>query len=112
MTDARQVSMLYENVLLITTDMLGAAQSRDWKAVAELEARCSQQIELIRHSSAQITLNEAFKKQHIELIEQILDNDRAIRQITKEWMDDLSQHIGHVSVQRKLQNAYGSSDGF
>lgn len=109
MLDSRQTLAIYENVLFITSQMLEAAQQRDWQQMAALEKRCSQQVEIIKIEGSAETLTGDLRDKKVQLIRDILDNDRAIRDITHPWLNELSALINTMGTQRKLEMAYSNN---
>ena len=46
----QEILALYETVADITDRMLAAARMGDWEQLAELESRCSSQVEIIKRN--------------------------------------------------------------
>lgn len=112
MLNDKQTLAVYENVLLITGQMLEAARVRDWEQVTELEVRCTEQVEALKAEGSTATLEGELREKKVQLLQGILKNDRAIRDITHPWMNELSALIHTLTTQRKLELAYPGGDSY
>ena len=88
MTSSEVLSM-YENLAGLTGQMSTAAKAGDWNGFASLEHSCAQQTEAI--DTGVPALSGAARLRKIELLKQIMANDRAIRDTTEPWMGQLEQ---------------------
>ena len=113
MMNCVEVLDIYQQVASLTAQMLLAAQERDWELLAKLEDDCNSQVsQLKRHetsSDAGMTLSLELKQRKIDIIKQILADDRAIREITEPWMTELSKLMSSASTARKLSQSYGAN---
>lgn len=108
--NSEDVLALYESVADITTQMLAAARTGDWEQLAELESRCSRQVEMLKGEEP-IALQAVERERKVRIIKKILEDDRQIRDITEPWMAQLSAMINSAGTERKLANAYGANQG-
>jgi len=76
------VLAMYENIAGLTNQMVSAARSSDWDGLSILEKQCSQETQSIEHGDV-APLSAAARKRKIDLLKQILANDRVIRDITE-----------------------------
>ncbi len=80
---SNDVLSMYENIAGLTAQMAAAAQCGDLETVARLETQCA------LHSAATATgvpvLAGASRQRKIELLKQIMANDRAVRAVTEPW---------------------------
>jgi flagellar protein FliT len=76
------VLAMYENIAGLTNKMVVAARSSDWDGLTILEKQCSQETQAIQ-PDALPPLSAAARKRKIDLLKQILANDRVIRDITE-----------------------------
>ncbi|PRD65297.1 flagellar protein FliT [Malikia granosa] len=109
MLNAEQVLGIYENVSVLTRQMLAAAQASDWDQLSELESRCAHEVGLLR-SEGQLpvaSLSAELRERKVQMLRQILDDDRAIRDLTQPWLQRLQGLIHNTGQQRKLEQAYG-----
>lgn len=89
MTSTEVLSM-YENIAGLTNQMVVAARSNDWDGLHKLEGKCASEARGVSSGTAP-ALNGAPRLRKIDLLKQILANDRAIRDITEPWMGQLSR---------------------
>lgn len=85
---SNDVLSMYENIAGMTNKMVVAARSSDWDGLNALENQCASA------ASATMTgkvpaLAGASRQRKIDLLKQILANDREIRAITEPWMTQL-----------------------
>lgn len=106
---------IYENMAIISEQMLDAARQADWDLLSALELRSSEYVELLKQkggSEDQIDNSDnALRERKVALIKKILTDDRDIRNLTEPWMKQLSELIKNTSNERKLVQAYGLSQG-
>lgn len=107
--NSEEVISLYEQVAVITNQMLAAAREYDWEQLAELESRCASHVETLRRDEASVPLTGAVREQKIRIIRKILADDREIRNITEPWMEQLAALIRSTSAERKLTQTYGTN---
>ena len=106
----QEILALYETVADITDRMLAAARMGDWEQLAELESRCSSQVEIIkRNEEPPQPLTPIARERKVEIIRKILDDDRQIRNITEPWMARLAALMSNAGTERKLSQAYGAN---
>ena len=88
MTSNELLSM-YENLAGLTAKMSLAAQAGDSATLGRLETQCA------GHAAAAATgvpaLSGAPRMRKIDLLKQIMANDRAIRDVTAPWMNPLEK---------------------
>lgn len=83
MTSSEVLSM-YESLAGLTGKMAGAAQTGDFARLARLEAQCA--IQAAAATSGVPALDGAPRMRKIDLLKQIMANDRAIRAATEsQW---------------------------
>ncbi len=110
MLNAEQVLGIYENVSVLTRQMLAAGAGIRLGPVVRagiaLRARgrpAAQRGPVAggRRSSAEL------RERKVQMLRQILDDDRAIRDLTEPWLQRLQGLIHNTGQQRKLEQAYG-----
>lgn len=99
---------LYENVAVITDQMLHAARQRNWELLTKLEQNCSSTVAIIQQNETPTVLSEELRERKIRTIKKILADDKEIRNITEPWMAELSNLIRSNGTARKLNQAYGA----
>jgi flagellar protein FliT len=86
---SNEVLSMYENIAGLTGKMAGAATAGDWDRLDKLENQCA------AAASATIggvpALDGAKRLRKIDLLKQIMANDRAIRAATDPWMGQLDR---------------------
>jgi flagellar protein FliT len=106
--DSQELISIYENVAVITDQMLAAARVGDWEQLIELESRCASQVDILRTEEPRTALSGSVRERKVALIKKVLEDDRQIRSITEPWMEQLSMLINSVSTERKLSSTYGA----
>ena len=86
---SNEVLSMYENIAGLTGKMATAAQSDDWKGFDSLQAQCAAQAAAT--ATGVPALEGAKRLRKIDLLKQIMANDRAIRDITEPWMGQLER---------------------
>jgi flagellar protein FliT len=86
---SNEVLSMYENIAGLTGRMALAAQAGDWNGLAQLETRC------VIESAATVrgvpALEGAQRMRKVDLLKQIMANDRAVRTVTDSWMGQLER---------------------
>ena len=85
MTSSEVLSM-YENIAGLTNQMAAAARMGDMDRLGKLEGQCA--IEA-RGAGNVPALNGGQRLRKIDLLKQILANDREIRDVTDPWMNSV-----------------------
>jgi flagellar protein FliT len=107
MMSGTEVISMYETVSDLTGQMLAAAKAGDWDHLAELESHCAQRIQALRQGESATQLAGEVRSRKVQIIQQILAHDRAIRDLTMPWMARLSALVQSTGTERKLAAAYG-----
>jgi flagellar protein FliT len=87
MTSTDVLSM-YENIAGLTSKMVVAAQVSDWNTLDRLENQCAAQS--VATLGGVPALEGSARQRKIDLLKQIMANDRAIRDVTEPWMGRLN----------------------
>ncbi|MFL6674618.1 MAG: flagellar protein FliT [Massilia sp.] len=86
---SNEVLSMYENIAALTSGMAVAAKAGDWNGLDRLENQCA------AVASATLggvpALDGAARLRKVDLLKQILSNDRAIRAATEPWMGQLDR---------------------
>jgi flagellar protein FliT len=86
---SNDVLSMYENIAGLTNHMVAAARTSDWDGLNTLENQCASAASAVLPGKAP-ALAGAARQRKIDLLKQILANDREIRSITEPWMTQLS----------------------
>ncbi|MYM37178.1 flagellar protein FliT [Duganella sp. FT50W] len=108
MMTSQDVLSVYAAMADLTEQMVQAAARSDWDALTLLEQRCAAHVQTLRQQEAPQPMQGAERERKIELIRQMLNADRQIRDLTMPWMAQLSRLINTTGTERRVVNAYGS----
>ncbi|MHA4867393.1 flagellar protein FliT [Duganella sp. PWIR1] len=108
MMTIQDVLSVYAAMADLTEQMVQAATRSDWDALVLLEQRCAAHVQVLREQEPQQPMSGAARERKIELIRQMLNADRQIRDLTMPWMAQLSKLINSTGAERRVVNAYGS----
>jgi flagellar protein FliT len=86
---SNEVLSIYENIASLTSKMAAAAQEGDWKGLDKLENQCAAEASATIGGVPALQGTQRLRK--IDLLKQILANDRAIREVTEPWMGQLDR---------------------
>jgi flagellar protein FliT len=86
---SNEVLSMYENLAGLTAKMSLAAQAGDWTTLGRLENQCASQA--VATLTGVPALSGAPRLRKIDLLKQIMANDRAIRDVTEPWMSPVDQ---------------------
>lgn len=86
---ANDVLSMYENLAGITGQMKGAAQAGDWTGFDRLNVQAS--VAAGAAIGGVPALDGAKRQRKIDLLKQLMANDRAIRDVTDPWMGQLDR---------------------
>ncbi|MET0320458.1 MAG: flagellar protein FliT [Duganella sp.] len=85
--NASEVLSMYENIAGLTNQMAAAARMGDWDGVGQLETQCSG---VARATATGVpALDGAPRLRKIDLLKQIMANDREIRNLADPWMNTI-----------------------
>lgn len=86
---SNEVLDMYENIAALTGRMALAAHDGDFNRLAQLETQCALQASGARAGVP--PLEGAQRKRKIDLLKEIMANDRAVREITEPWHGQLDR---------------------
>lgn len=87
--NATDVLSMYENIAGLTNQMVVAARAGDWNDLGKLEGKVA--IAADPAEDGLPALAGSARQRKIDLLKQILANDRAIRDVTEAWTDPLAK---------------------
>ncbi|USX28264.1 flagellar protein FliT [Oxalobacteraceae bacterium OTU3CINTB1] len=108
MMTSQEILSVYAAMAALTEQMLQAATRSDWDMLALLEERVAAHAKSLREQEPPAPMRGAERERKIELIRQMLNADRRIRDLTMPWMEQLSKLINSTGTERRVVNAYGS----
>lgn len=86
---SNDVLSMYENIAGLTSKMVVAARTSNWDGLDHLEKQCASEA-VATMAGTVPPLAGAKRQRKIDLLKQILANDREIRNITEPWMTQFS----------------------
>jgi len=97
---------LYEDLWLLTRQMLNAARNGDWDGLAEDELKRNALVESIRVQNTLADMNAVEQQKASEIIRQILAADGEIKTLAEAWMGELQELLGSIGTEKKLSKVY------
>ncbi|VXB26331.1 flagellar protein FliT [Massilia sp. 9I] len=86
---SNDVLSMYENLAGVSSQMKGAAEAGDWAGFDKLKTQAS--AEAGAAAGGVPALDGAMRQRKVDLIKQLMANDRAIREVTEPWMGQLDR---------------------
>jgi flagellar protein FliT len=86
---SNEVLAMYENIAALTGRMAHAASEGDMDSIARLETQCAIHAAAARNGVPKLEGEQ--RKRKIDLLKQIMANDRAVRDVTEPWMGQLDR---------------------
>lgn len=99
---------IYQEISALSSQMVEAAQARDWDRLVGLEQSVSTLRNTLMADDDNANLTPDDRGLKAALIQRILDDDAEIRRHTEPWMEHVRQFLGSSSQRRKVENAYGA----
>ncbi|MBI3229216.1 MAG: flagellar protein FliT [Burkholderiales bacterium] len=107
--NSQEIIALYEDVSKLTAQMLAAARAGDWDTLVQLEGHCASHVQSLREGEPPEPLTGGLRERKVQIIHQILADDREIRNLTEPWMAQLAALMNNAGTERKLSSAYGTN---
>jgi hypothetical protein len=98
----------YDKALELTRAMLEAAQKSDWDRLVALEKERSALIDQLRALDVDPARNAQERERKRDLIREIMRSDEQIQILTQDWMRELREVLGSISVEQRLSRTYRS----
>ena len=86
---SNEVLSMYEQIAGLTSRMAAAAQAGDMAGMEQLERQCA--VASRPAATGVPALDGAARMRKIDLLKQIMANDRAVREVTEPWMGQLER---------------------
>jgi len=86
---SNDVLSMYENLAGLSSQMKGAAEAGDWDGFDKLNAQAK--VAASAAAGGVPALDGALRQRKVDLIKQLMANDRAIRDVTEPWMGQLDR---------------------
>ncbi|RDK07019.1 flagellar protein FliT [Cupriavidus lacunae] len=97
----------YEELLLLSEQMLDAARAGNWDAMSELQQVYVAEVDQLRVLPPQPVPSAQERTRRYHLLERILAHDAAIRQIVMPQMSRLEALLSNSRRRQELVQAYG-----
>lgn len=98
-----QVIDVYEDLLVVTEQMLQVARNGNWEQLVALENRCKTLIEGLMAAGPRDPLGGQLQQRKVEIVQKVLADDARISNITEPWMEQVHRILSADSPQRKTQ---------
>lgn len=98
----------YEELLLLSEQMLDAAQAGNWTAFAESQQVYMAVVEKLRAIERDVPRSGEERNRRHALLEQILHYDARIRDVMAPQLANLSRMLGDSRRRMNLSNSYGA----
>lgn len=99
---------MYENLWLLTQQMLNAARNGDWDALIEVEIKRNALVERLMAQNETAITNTVEQQKTGEIIRKVLAADSEIKTLTESWQGELKDILGSIGIEKKLHKAYES----
>jgi flagellar protein FliT len=99
---------VYEAVSQLTDRMLAAARDGEWDTLSELERQCGALVAQLEAAGEAVPLAVDHRARKVQIIQKILADDRAIRDLVSPWMTELAARLNSTTNSRKLSATYAS----
>lgn len=110
MDGAQQTLGFYESIKRTTGEMLDAAQRGDWDELLRKEAQCADLIEQLKVHAKLHPLGSDDTQNKIQIIQQVLADDAAIRNLLSPWLAKVGNLLQTNSMAKKAERAYKGAE--
>lgn len=87
---SNEVLSMYENVANLTGQMAMSARASDWESLGRLEKQTAASTAIVAAGAIVPPQEGAARQRKIDLLKQILANDRAIRDVSEPWLNQVA----------------------
>lgn len=100
------ISAMYEDLWLLTQQMLNASRNSDWDALIEVEIKRNALVERLMAQNETAITNAVEQLRTGEVIRKVLAADSEIKTLTEAWQGELKDILGSIGTEKKLSKAY------
>lgn len=104
--------VVYERLLVLSEQMLIAANQREWHDFEALDVSYTQQIDMLMASSKLQSLSPEANIKAERLLTEIIASNAKLFDITRLWQEELALKINSVDTEQKLQQAYNNKNTY
>ncbi len=97
----------YQDIAVITGDMVVAAKAGDWNTVMAYGQQYCELVERLRAAEPGTPLDEAGRAIKYDFLVRILENDALTRDLAMPQLARLGELLGRMKRQQSLLSAYG-----
>lgn len=97
---------VYESLVLMTRAMLELARNQRWEELIRQQARYVVEVETLRRHEAGLSLDNDQREHKALMLETILANDLAIRDLLLQRRDEIGERLGTAQRRRSLNRVY------
>jgi flagellar protein FliT len=108
----QRIVSFYEEMALVSDQMLADARLENWDAVVQGERRCAEIIECLKTLGDLAPVVPSLRQQKAEFARQVLANDAAIRDLAQPRLRQLELKLNNPGNARRLANAYNATSRF
>ncbi|WP_157976561.1 flagellar protein FliT [Parahaliea mediterranea] len=101
-----EVLAVYESLVLMTRAMLELARSQRWEELIRQQARYVVEVETLRRQEKGLALDADQQAHKALMLETILGNDLAIRDLLLARRDEIGERLGTAQRRRSLNRVY------
>lgn len=102
---------IYEEMGLLSAQMVEAARANEWDELVELERGVAALRDTLVLAAAEDTLTPDLVLRKRYLIQRIIEDDAEVRRHTEPWMEHVRQFLGDGNRRRDVQRAYSAGAG-
>ncbi len=99
---------LYEQMCMLSSQMVEAARNNDWDRLIDLERSVSALRDTLMAQGNENLLDPGEIENKRELIQRILQDDAEIRRHTEPWMEQVRRFLTGNTRKRQVDQAYGA----
>ncbi len=103
------VIQIYEELVLLSEQMLEAARHGNWDAMTEVQRIYVAHVEMLRSKETQPPASMQERMQRQALLARLLAHDAAIRDLVMPQLQRLGELLGSARRRRDVAEAYGVS---
>ncbi|KAI3590817.1 Flagellar biosynthesis protein FliT [Cupriavidus sp. U2] len=103
------VIQIYEELVLLSEQMLEAARHDNWDAMTEVQRVYVAQVDALRSKNPPPPATLQERMQHQALLARLLAHDAAIRDLVMPQLQRLGELLGNARRRRGVNDAYGVS---
>jgi flagellar protein FliT len=105
MTDDN-IMQTYEALASLSGEMLEAARNAEWNRLISLEQASRKLVDTLPEADHPAPAESSHRVRRQKILMRILSDDAEIRSLTQPWMDEVSQFLTSLKLERKMVQSY------